>query len=395
MKKRFAAVFCALSLILGLCVCPVSADTKIFFLALNDTLPAAESQITPIQSGGWIYVPVTVFNSRVSGVYLGISYGFTENNRSLIMYNLSGKTLTFDIITGTATGANGETVMPGKILPSGGVIYIPAYPVCDYFGLSYSYLTTEYGPVLRIKDGTARLSDSAFLNSADSLMRTRYNAVNPAPAPAPSAPPAPSSSSSSGKNQETAKPSSGTQPQQNQQAQPAQEETPEAPKTFSLYMGLRASGDVTQALNAMDTVKATAIVFFPADSLAENASQLRQAAGRGHLVGLIPSGDTPEARLASTLAGSEIIARLLHQETWFVLSADKELADAGYLTWMPTCTLPASGSADTLYEAVYQSGSERSGATRLLAGTDQPVASLLSRLVKDGDTVLQSRETRY
>ena len=171
MKKRFAAVFCALSLILGLCVCPVSADTKIFFLALNDTLPAAESQITPIQSGGWIYVPVTVFNSRVSGVYLGISYGFTENNRSLIMYNLSGKTLTFDIITGTATGANGETVMPGKILPSGGVIYIPAYPVCDYFGLSYSYLTTEYGPVLRIKDGTARLSDSAFLNSADSLVK--------------------------------------------------------------------------------------------------------------------------------------------------------------------------------------------------------------------------------
>ena len=386
MKKRLAAVFCTLALVLGLSINPVSADTKIFFLALNDTLPAAEAQITPIQSGGWIYVPVTVFNSRVSGVNFGISYGFTENNQSLIMYNTSGKTLTFDINTSTATGANGESIMPGRVLPSRGVIYIPAYSVCDYFGLSYSYLTTEYGPVLRIKDGNARLSDSAFLSSADSLMRARYNAANPAPVPTPTAP---SSSSVSSAQKPESKPASGSQ------SQPVQEEEPQAPKTFSLYVGLRVNGDVTQALNAMDSVQCKAIVFFPADSLQENAPQLRQAAGRGHLIGLIPAGDTPEKRIASALAGSETVARLLHQETWFVLSSDKELADAGYLTWMPTFSLPASGTTDSLYEAVYKSGSEHSGTTRLLAGTDQPLASLLSRLVKDGDTVLQPRETHY
>lgn len=386
MKKRLAAVFCTLALVLGLSINPVSADTKIFFLALNDTLPAAEAQITPIQSGGWIYVPVTVFNSRVSGVNFGISYGFTENNQSLIMYNTSGKTLTFDINTSTATGANGESIMPGRVLPSRGVIYIPAYSVCDYFGLSYSYLTTEYGPVLRIKDGNARLSDSAFLSSADSLMRARYNAANPAPVPTPTAP---SSSSVSSAQKPESKPASGSQ------SQPVQKEEPQAPKTFSLYVGLRVNGDVTQALNAMDSVQCKAIVFFPADSLQENAPQLRQAAGRGHLIGLIPAGDTPEKRIASALAGSETVARLLHQETWFVLSSDKELADAGYLTWMPTFSLPASGTTDSLYEAVYKSGSEHSGTTRLLAGTDQPLASLLSRLVKDGDTVLQPRETHY
>lgn len=386
MKKRLAAVFCTLALVLGLSINPVSADTKIFFLALNDTLPAAEAQITPIQSGGWIYVPVTVFNSRVSGVNFGISYGFTENNQSLIMYNTSGKTLTFDINTSTATGANGESIMPGRVLPSRGVIYIPAYSVCDYFGLSYSYLTTEYGPVLRIKDGNARLSDSAFLSSADSLMRARYNAANPAPVPTPTAP---SSSSVSSAQKPESKPASGSQ------SQPVQEEEPQAPKTFSLYVGLRVNGDVTQALNAMDSVQCKAIVFFPADSLQENAPQLRQAAGRGHLIGLIPAGDTPEKRIASALAGSETVARLLHQETWFVLSSDKELADAGYLTWIPTFSLPASGTTDSLYEAVYKSGSEHSGTTRLLAGTDQPLASLLSRLVKDGDTVLQPRETHY
>lgn len=394
MKKRLAAALCALALVLGLCVYPASADTKIFFLALNDALPASESQITPIQSGGWIYVPVTVFNSQISGVNFGINYGFTENNQSLIMYNLAGKTLTFDINTSTATGANGESIMPGRVLPSGGVIYIPAYPVCDYFGLSYSYLTSEYGPVLRIKDGNARLSDTAFLTSADSLMRARYNAANPAPTPVPS--PSASSgssgssgSSSSGKKSES-KPASGSQ------TEPVQEEeAPQAPKTFSLYVGLRASGDVTQALNAMDSVNATAIVFFPAESLEENASQLRQAAGRGHHVGLIPDGDTPEERLASVLAGSETVARLLRQETWFVLASDKELSDAGYLTWMPTFTLPASGGTEALYQAVYRSGSERNGTTRLLAGTEQPLSSLLSLLVRDGDTILRPRETKY
>ena len=387
MKKRLAAILCVLALVLGLCVSPVSADTKIFFLALNDTLPAAESQITPIQSGGWIYVPITVFNSRVAGVNFGINYGFTENNQSLIMYNQGGKTLTFDINSSTATGSNGETIMPGRVLPSGGVIYIPAYPVCEYFGLSYSYLTSEYGPVLRIKDGNARLGDASFLSSADSLMRARYNAANPAPTP--SASPSSSSSSSGKKPEATAKPAAGNQAQQ------SQSETPQAPKTFSVYVGLRAGDDVTQALNAMDSVRATAIVFFPTESLDANASQLRQAAGRGHLIGLIPDGDTPEKRLASALSGYETVARLLHQETWFVLASDKELADAGFLTWTPTFSLPASGTADTLYEATYKSGSERSGPTRLLAGTEHPLASLLSRLVKDGDTILQPRETRY
>ena len=89
------------------------------------------------------------------------------------------------------------------------------------------------------------------------------------------------------------------------------------------------------------------------------------------------------------------MARILLQETWFVLASDKELTDAGFLTWSPTVTLPASGSSEALYEAVYKSGSEHSGTTRLLAGTDQPLASLLSRLSRDGDTILPPRETRY
>ena len=40
-----------------------------------------------------------------------------------------------------------------------------------------------------------------------------------------------------------------------------------------------------------------AMVFFPAEEVNQCADQIRQAAGRGHKVGLIPTGNTPAQRL--------------------------------------------------------------------------------------------------
>ena len=166
MAKKLISLLCALALAIALMALPASADEDLFFLALNDTLPAASSQITPIQTGGWIYVPASVFNNRVSGVNFGVYYGFTDNNESLIFYNLSGKTLTFDLVNNTASTSTGESVMPGRPVWRGSTCYVPAYAVCSFFGLSYSFYSTDYGSLLRIKDGNARLSDSAFLSSA-------------------------------------------------------------------------------------------------------------------------------------------------------------------------------------------------------------------------------------
>ena len=169
MAKKLISLLCALALAIALMALPASADEDLFFLALNDTLPAASSQITPIQTGGWIYVPASMFNNRVSGVNFGVYYGFTDNNESLIFYNLSGKTLTFDLVNNTASTSTGESVMPGRPVWRGSNCYVPAYAVCSFFGLSYSFYSTDYGSLLRIKDGNARLSDSAFLSSAESL----------------------------------------------------------------------------------------------------------------------------------------------------------------------------------------------------------------------------------
>ncbi len=371
MKKRLIALLCAVALTLPLCVIPTGANNSLFFLSLNDTLAPQSVQTTPVQHSGWIYVPVTVFNSRVTGINFGVYYGFTNNNESLIFYNLSGKNLTFDLVNGTATAVGSDPPVPDKVLWSNGTCYVPAYALCRYFGLTYSFYTTDYGPLLRIKDSSAVLSDSMFLSSAASMMRSRYNSAFPA------------------------------QPEQTTPTTPEVQQpevTPEEPAPkFSLYLGLRATGDITPALNALANVNAAAVVFFHAESVVQDRDQIRQAAGRGHKVGIIPSGDTDQDKLDSVRQAADQLARILRQETWFVLDDSQTLAEAGYLCWTPTHSANVNGSATQLYDAIVDRGENNSGLRVLLDTriTGSITAGVLNQLREDGDTFLYPKETRY
>lgn len=379
MKKKILALLCAAALSVGLFVVPAQASNGLFFLSLNDTLPAQSAQITPIQSSGWVYVPVTVFSSRVTGINFGIYYGFTENNESLIFYNLSGKTMTFDLINGTATATGGDPPVPGKVIRQNGTYYVPAYAICRYFGLSYSFYSTDYGPLLRIKDSSAVLSDGLFISSATSMMRSRYNSYY-----------------GQSNSTTTTTPTTPETPAQPEVEKP--QVTVETPPQFSLYVGLRArqGTDITPALNALSSAQATAIVFFPADALAASADQIRQAAGRGHRVGLIPVGETAKEQLQSVEEGAQVLSRILHQETWFVLSGEKTLAEAGYLCWSPGLTA-ADEDATQLYERIVNACKDKKNSRVLLDGTiaGSVLTGVLTQLAQDGDTFLAPRETQY
>lgn len=379
MKKKCLAVLCAVALTVGLFVVPAQASNGLFFLSLNDTLPAQSAQITPIQSSGWVYVPVTVFSNRVTGINFGIYYGFSDNNESLIFYNLSGKTMTFDLVSGTATATGGDPPVPGKVIRQNGIYYVPAYAICRYFGLSYSFYSTDYGPLLRIKDSSAVLSDALFISSATSMMRSRYNSYY-------------------GQNGSST-PTTPTTPETPVQPEVEKPQvTEKTPPQFSLYVGLRASQgrDITPALNALSSAQATAIVFFPADSLAASADQVRQAAGRGHRVGLIPTGETAKEQLQSVEEGAKLLSRILHQETWFVLSGEKALADAGYLCWSPGLTA-ADDDATRLYERIVNACEGKKNSRVLLDGTisGAVLTGVLTQLAQDGDTFMAPRETQY
>lgn len=418
MQKRFAALLCTLALGLGLLTLPASASTSLFFLSINDTLPNQSAQTTPIQSGGWIYVPANIFSSRVTGVNLGVYYGLTNNDTSLVLYNLSGKNMTFDLQSGTATAVGSNPPVPSKVVRQNGVYYVPAYAVCQYFGLTYSYLSTDYGPLLRIKDGNAVLSDSMFVSSAGSMMRSRWASAQPA-APAvtpaaPAAPAAPSTSNPASKPSAAAKPSTAkpsaskpstkpsTKPSASTASAEAAETVPEPVKApvFPLTVGLRVSsgGNLPTLLNTLSRQGVRAVVFFPSDQVEALADSLRQAAGQGHRIGLVPTGDTPEARLESVRDGDAAVSRLIRQEVWFVLNADKEITDAGYVGWSPGLSLNASGGTNSLYDTIVEKGAGRTTALQVLAGDGLPAAVLsgvLQKLSGDGDSFLTSKETWF
>ncbi|MCI8415040.1 MAG: hypothetical protein HFF00_05355 [Ruminiclostridium sp.] len=381
MKKRLTALSCTLALLLTMMVVPAWAGES-FFLSINDTLPPASTQTTPIQYGGWIYVPMGAFNSRVTGVNLGVYCGLTDGDQSLVFYDLSGRNMTFNLADGTATAEGSAAPVPSTIVARNGTYYAPAYAVCQYFGLSYSFYNTDYGPLLRIKDGNAVLSDSLFISSATSLMRGRSGGsggnggttyTNPT-VPVTPEPPAPD-------------PDVVIPPRE------------EEPPSFSMYLGVQAGagGDISGALNALAGAKAAAVVFFPTENLTENTAQIRQAAARGHKVGLIPQGENAKQRLESVKQGSRLLAQILRQETWFVLGNDQTLTEAGYLCWSPGLTLTASNAA-SLYNSVVDHANGRSSAGRVLlkGGTSSAVLSAaLNQLASDGDTFLVPRETRY
>ena len=377
--KKFLALLCAVAVGLTLLVLPSSATGSLFFLSLNDTLPAQSVQTAPIQSSGWVYVPTGVFNSRTTGINFGVYYGLTDNNESLVLYNLSGKTMTFHLDTDTATTSTGETPVPGRVLRQNGQYYVPAYAVCRFFGLTYSFYSTDYGPLLRIKDSNAVLNDNLFLSSAASILRSRTNsqvfnnnnnntnsngnsASTPAPPSSPTTPTVPTAPT------QPTTPSAPVTPDVPDTAEPA--------PTFSLYLAVRAQAgaDITATLNAVLSTGAIPVVFFPADQVTQCADQVRQA------------------------AGSKALAAILRQETWFVLGEDETLANAGYLCWSPSISFQTVSNATTVYNSLIQSGENASAPLRLLFRTQtdaSALAGVLNQLKADGDTFLAVRETKY
>lgn len=382
MKKKMAALFCAAAVVLSLLVIPSSANSSLFFLAVNDQVVSLSSQTMPVKSGGWIYVPVSVFSSRTTNVNLGVFYGFSENKDSLTFYNLSGKTMTFNLADGTATTDSGESPMPSRILRQNGIYYAPAYTICQHFGLVYSYYTTDYGPLLRIKNGNAVLNDSGFLSAANGALRSQYNSVHQN-----------NTTPGSGQTSVTPAPSPVNPDMSNQETQK------KGPK-LSVHVGLKvtAATDVSGALNALGKARASAVAFFPVDDLMNLRDQLRQAAGSGCQIGLIPKGDTAQAQLESVQKGSALVAKILHQEVWFVLGNEEKLANAGYVCWSPQMTPDTWGTAVQMYDSIVKFGSGHSNSGRVLLSSQTPTAVLsemLGRLTNDGDTFLMSRETGF
>lgn len=237
------------------------AANNITLTAVNDSFLPLSSSTMPEKRGGAQYVPYSVFSGA-----LGISGAYNSADQTLSLS--SGTTvLRFDLSRGTVYDQN----MNSYTTPAywiHGSIYVPVKLVCGKFDLTYSNISAA-APILRICSRAAALSDSAFVSSSASTIRSMLEGYHK---------PAGNSSAT---------------PQGEASQSPADVPSPEAPPTVPLqkpsrvyltYFGAPDS-DTRSILTTLEQAEQSAAFFIPADGTELSEELLRQIVGRGHTVG--------------------------------------------------------------------------------------------------------------
>ena len=190
-KHRLTAVWLLTALLLLTLASSsrAAAPAGVYFTAANDQLMELSTEHMPFYSGNVLYVSSRLFD----GTDLGVSYSRSATLGAAILYN-SAADLRFDLAGQTAYDKQGN-FYSGYAIEQGGVIFFPLNLVCRVFGLTWSYNETDVAPLIRVKSGSAVLSDAAFIDAASaSLMPDRYAeyerslSSTPPPAPPPALP---------------------------------------------------------------------------------------------------------------------------------------------------------------------------------------------------------------
>lgn len=388
MKKKSVALLCLVLLLLGLVPLHSLAAEDPYFIAINDDLPELSLETQPIRVGGVTYLPCTIFDRRNSGAVLGVFYAWDAKGEKVSIYSKS-QTLEFNIKAGTAFSYDKQKEYNYQAVTRNGMAYVPAASTCKYFGLDLSFPITDDAKlqILRIKNGNQILDDQMFLRSARPLLDDRTASYNQG-----------SGRSSSGGSQT----SGGTSIRPND-AHPGEEG-----HDTSVYLGIRVgdTANLSSILKALDESRQLkAVCFFRVDQLIACEDLLREVIGRGHRVGLIPSGNSTEAQLDNLQEGNRLLKHILRQKAVFVLSEGgfeeqtSALRTEGYLPWTPNISVSGAGRSDSAtYQMALQRLEKKTGRARLLlddkvkGGT---LSSVLKILEKDGYDLRALRETDY
>ncbi len=323
MKKRPAAFFCALALLLALVLPALGVNDlpTVYLLATNDKFCDLPGGALPTVSNGVVYVPYSVFDKNATGVDLGVYYGIglgQSRGTSITLYSRSGGMLIFEISMGTCRDGK-DTAMPFRAITINAVPYVPAAAVCSFFGLQYSFLpTNNRGTLIRISSADATMTDSQFLSTGAQAMTTRYNNVLKnmnLPVPTASATPAPATSSTPGG----------------------------AKSDVRVYLAVDAS-HADESLLSLFPEGVHILFLFSPDSLISQSGLIRKAVAAGHSVGLTVSGDHSEA-LGQLDAANRLLSHIARIRTRLVY-APAELRETlsadGWLCWQPNVNESAS-----------------------------------------------------
>lgn len=241
----------------------------VYFTAANEQLLELSSATMPFWSGDMLYVSSSVFN----GTDLGINY-VRNNKMGLAMLYTSRTDLRFDLTNQTVYDKQGVSY-PGRAIERGGVVFFPLNLVCSYFGLTWSYNTTDTAPLIRVRSSGAILDDRTFIDAASDSMTSRYAAYEKwVEANTPVNPPA----------TDTPPPVHAAEGQK-----------------IHLIIESRSPADTLAAVKLLGETQATFLL--PLEQM-ENGDLLRALAAGGHEIALLASSET-----AAELEGEVAAAR--------------------------------------------------------------------------------------
>ena len=387
-KRILACLLAAVLTVTLLAGTYASADeVEIYQLAENDQMVELPLEAMPVWIGSSIYVPYHAFDWTYTKVNLGVSYGqeHTSTKYLFTLYSLNG-TLVFDLNAGTCTESSSGEDMDMKAVVRNGRVFVPLAGVCRYFGLNYSYTPTNYGTLIRITNGQEWLNTSMFVDSAATIMRSRYNEymklINA------SSSPKPSSSSGGG---------STTQPS----SSPG--ETDQRELTVALAFQCTGGG-AEQILDALEDAGVKALLLFRPEDLAGSEEAIRRAVGSGHTVGLSVPGASGAQALAAAEEGSQWLADYLRLSTHILYLEEESdgtaaaAAQAGWACWSGDIDARDDGrSQSTQRSALLWELENRRGLARVLLDDSSTVAAMLpqalSRMKSEGYSFRLTVET--
>jgi len=369
-------------LTLSLLVFSAAAGDEIFFLSLNDTLSPLTGDLMPIRTNNAIYIPSGVFNRHLTGINLGVYFGQDKTAGTATLYS-KDKTLIFDVNAGYAYDfPEGKTCAYRAVIRNGRA-YFPAYAVCQFFGLEYSALTTDYRPLIRIKvKNNYWLNDAAFISSAATRMSSHLNEYL--------------------QSQASATPSAGTSVPPSADPQPSGG----GKSNVKVYLAMRVDygQNLEELLDVLDAQPASVLFFLSPSELAEYDTAIRRMTGSGHQIGLLLKGET-ERELEEQLAqGNRLLEQMLRQRSYTVLvdgtdSQRTYLSEQGLLCWLENVDGRVYGRSYTtlVRNVMSEVGAKRSFA-RVLLEDHMPAAalsSLIRQLKADRYAICPAVETTF
>lgn len=318
-KKRIFAILCILTLCAALLL-PSAAADDVCFTAINDTVLPLAADSMPVWSGGVLYVPHSVFDSSSTGVSLGTSCIYNKRSNTVSVFSLS-KMVLFDLSSNTCIDQGTGKRVSAKAIMRNGRAYLPVSTVCSLFDLlTPGYVSTEYGYLVRIKNNSAVLTDSQFIDAADNTLSRRLKEYQQSLIVPESKPPV----SITVPPETSPIPTPSTPPDTSSQ-------NPSLPT----YLAFRCTDPEYASVIAdiLENNHKAGLFFFRPQDLASQGALIRRLSGSGHSIGILAEGSDITETLALLEEGTEVLQAISHTRTYFALVPKSHRTQAAELGW--------------------------------------------------------------